>query len=210
MKVPWGGVWCVGTQTNMCTAHFCHCEMGTFNTRACANRATTKNRFQQCCGNKSKTVFYLFTCFRFKAPLIISRKWWSPCLLWQRTSHTAHTHTAWSGKTVQMASVSSTSIPTALVDTGIFLMTSMWYGTVWSAEYDRRVKMLFPDWVCFCFLALRIWASSVCGGRNLMPHFRRGGIRILIRLTVSCWMILQTECLCSEFSEYLWFLHSRF
>lgn len=199
MKVPWGGVWCVGTQTNMCTAHLCHCEMGTFNTRACANRATTKNWFQQCCGNKSKTVFYLFTCFRFKAPLIISRKWWSPCLLWQRTSHTAHTHTAWSGKTVQMASASSTSIPTALGDTGIFLLNFflIFWVTAWSAECDLSVKMLFPAWLCWCFPALQILASSVCGGRNLMPHCRRGETRILIRLTVSCW-ILQTDWLCFE------------
>lgn len=124
--------------------------------------------------------------------MITSRKWWSPCLLWQRTSRTALTHTAWSGKTVQMASASSTSIPTALVDTGIFLLTSMFWAAAWSAERDLRVKMLFPAWVCWCFPALQILASSVCGGRNLMPHCKRGGIRILIRLTVSyCyWMAI--------------------
>lgn len=72
--------------------------------------------------------FLFFFIYRLKAPLIISRKWSSPCLLWQRTSRTAHTHTAWLGKTVQMAFVSFTSIPTMLVDTGIILLTSMFWG----------------------------------------------------------------------------------
>lgn len=142
---------------------------------------------------KVKLYFIFLPIFRFKAQLIISRKWWSQCLLWQRISHTAHTHTAWLAKTVQMASVSSTSIPTTLVDTGIFLLSSIFWAIACLAERDLSVKTLFPAWVCWCFPALPIWASSVYGGRNLMPHWRGGGKRKSILLTVSCWIILQAR-----------------
>lgn len=107
--------------------------LGSFNKGAGANNASTC----KCSENKSKTLYFIFLpIFRFKAQLIISRKWWSQCLLWQRTSHTAHTHTAWLAKTVQMASVSSTSIPTMLVDTGIFMLTSKFWAT-WDCTLGR-------------------------------------------------------------------------